>query len=176
MKKFAVVAVGILFAFAVLAKDYSLTDQPFKLKPFEGNPDKAWMAYDFDDSSWISQKQPAQWQMLPQFDWKYSGKMFYRAKFDFKPEPGKTYYLRFDGVFYSADIWLNGYYMGKHTGYFAPFEFDATSQLRDKNVLAVEVDCPREKGMNDKTQIMGVWSYWDVISWSRSPGGIWRDV
>jgi len=176
MKKFLVLAAGVLLAFSVSAKEYSLTKEPWRLKPFEGSPDQSWMSYGFDDSSWVSQKQPAQWQMLPEFEFKYGGKMFYRTRFDFTPEPGKTYYLRFNGVFYYANLWLNGYYLGRHAGYFAPFEFDVTHQLRGRNVLAMEVNCPYEEGEHEKRHVTGVFGYWDVISWRRNPGGVWREV
>ena len=176
MKKAFVFWAGVLFAVTALARSYSLTDQQWRLKPFAKDPDPAWLKYEFDDSSWISQKQPAQWQMLPEFEWKYGGKMFYRARFEFKPEPGKTCYLHFKGVFYYARVWLNGYYLGRHAGYFAPFEFDVSNHLRDHNLLAVEVDCPYEEGEHDKRHVTGVFGYWDVISWKRNPGGIWGDV
>ena len=176
MKRLVVFFACFLFAFSVLAKSYSLTSEPWRLQPFDREPDPAWLAYDFDDSSWLAQKQPAQWQMLPEFEWKYGGKMFYRTRFAFKPEPGKSYYLRFNGVFYYADVWLNGQRLGRHTGYFAPFEFEVTGLLRDRNVLAVEVNCPYEESRDQKRHVTGVFGFWDVISWKRNPGGVWREV
>jgi len=176
MKKILVLLAGFFLAFSGTAKNYSLTGEAFRLKPFEGEPDQAWMTYQFDDSAWLSQKQPAQWQMLPEFEWKYGGKMFYRAKFDFKPEPGKNYFLRFNGVFYYAKVWLNGENLGTHAGYFSPFEFDVSRLLKERNILAIEVNCPYEEGEHKKRHVTGVFGYWDVISWKRNPGGIWREV
>jgi len=176
MKKILVLLTGLFIAFSGSAKNYSLTGDAFRLKPFAGQYEDAWTTYQFDDSSWLSQKQPAQWQMLPQFEWKYGGKMFYRARFNFKPEPGKNYFLRFNGVFYYAKVWLNGELLGTHAGYFAPFEFRVSGRLKEKNILAIEVDCPYEEGEHLKRHVTGVFGYWDVISWKRNPGGIWREV
>lgn len=42
---------------------------------------------------------------------------------------GKTVHLRFDGVDYLADVWLNGQPLGRHEGQFTPFEYDVTKLL-----------------------------------------------
>ena len=156
-------------------KCFSLVDT-WKLKPIPGEIDRQMLSYDYDDSDWLSVEIPHQWQMLAQFENKYAGRMLYRYKFDFQPKPGKTYYLRFEGVFYKSNIWLNGWYLGRNEGYFAPFEFDITNHLREKNILVVEVICDYEKDLKHKKQIMGVFGQWDVINKHRNPGGIWLPV
>lgn len=51
--------------------------------------------------------------------------------------------LRFDGVDYFADVWLNGQHIGQHEGHFAPFEFDVTDALHPgDNELLVRVTSP----------------------------------
>lgn len=46
-----------------------------------------------------------------------------------------------DGVDYIAHLFLNGMYLGSHEGFFAPFEFDATSAARlGENVLVIKVE------------------------------------
>jgi hypothetical protein len=58
MKKALLVGAGLIFALSALARSYSLTDQPWRLKPFAGEPAPARLKYEFDESSWISQQQP----------------------------------------------------------------------------------------------------------------------
>ena len=43
---------------------------------------------------------------------------------------GKTVRLRFEGVDYQAEIWVNSVHLGEHEGQFTPFEFDVGSVLR----------------------------------------------
>lgn len=97
--------------------------------------------------------------------------------------------LRFSGVDYLADVWLNGEYLGFHEGYFETFEFDASRSVRrGKNVLVVKVDSPLEKPGKSwslhKRLIKGVLSHHDTRpggAWSSrgqewNSGGIWNDV
>ncbi len=52
----------------------------------------------------------------------------YRTAFtlpEFNPNE-KTIVLNFRGVDYIAEVFLNGEFIGRHEGFFAPFEFDAT--------------------------------------------------
>ena len=54
--------------------------------------------------------------------------------------PGAVF-LCFQGVDYKAHVFLNGNYIGSHEGFFAPFEFDVTSNLRaGTNTLVVKVE------------------------------------
>ena len=48
--------------------------------------------------------------------------------------------LRFEGVCYSAQIWLNGTYLGYHRGMFGAFEYDVKELLREENTLLVKID------------------------------------
>lgn len=48
--------------------------------------------------------------------------------------------LRFDGVCYSAMVWLNGKYLGYHKGMFGAFEFDVKEWIEDENTLVVKID------------------------------------
>ncbi len=67
----------------------------------------------------------------------------YRRVFlqDRMPGPGECAFLHFDGVDYIATVLLNGTPLGRHEGFFAPFEFDCTECLRPgENVLTVLVE------------------------------------
>ncbi len=175
MKKIMFLVAGLLVGFSAFAANLSLTAEPWKLNAIQGEMPKEWLTREFDDSAWAVQKLPGQWQELKQFE-TYYGKMAYRHQFDFQAQPGKTDYLRFNGVFYNCNIWLNGYYLGRHTGYFAPFEFDITNQLRAKNILVLEIANPDQEGEHNKTHVTGVFGGWDVINPLENEGGIWREV
>ena len=66
---------------------------------------------------------------------------YYRTTFNIgKIDAGKAAFLCFDGVDYIAEVFLNGAFLGRHEGFFAPFEFDATPYLREgENTLLVTV-------------------------------------
>ena len=49
-------------------------------------------------------------------------------------------YVRFKGVDYTADVFVNGHCLGSHEGLFAPFEFEFKRHARPgKNILLVKV-------------------------------------
>lgn len=137
---------------------------------------------EYDDRRWQTMPVPSLWQQHGFAD--YNGAAWYRHRFTLPGDlAGKTVRLRFSGVDYYADIWLNGFYLGSHEGYFAPFEYDVTRYLRAaENVLAVRVDSPddiRVKHIGEhehKTLIKGALQDWDVNNLDLNPGGIWNDV
>lgn len=53
------------------------------------------------------------------------------------PDDGKKAVLYFQCVDYKAVVYLNGFYVGEHEGFFAPFFFDVTNMLREQNELVV---------------------------------------
>lgn len=132
---------------------------------------------DYDDSGWETMPVPGHWQQHPAFA-EYPEKLLYRRRFKCAaPAAGRRFFLRFEGVFYFARVWMNGAYLGEHTGYFEPFEFEATAAVHDgENVLAVFVRCEREKLVDDKDQVLGVFGHWDCMPKGIYPGGIWADV
>jgi beta-mannosidase len=134
----------------------------------------------YDDGDWQTIPVPANWQ---QFGHQYNGVGWYRTRFA-RPEvpPGGVARLRFAGVDYYADVWLNGFYLGSHEGYFAPFTFDVTRWLADDNLLVVRVDSPNDvrvrhrREHEEKTLIKGALQDWDVNNLDVNPGGIWNAV
>ncbi|MBP1962873.1 glycosyl hydrolase 2 galactose-binding domain-containing protein [Paenibacillus aceris] len=65
---------------------------------------------------------------------------FYRSEFEYASIPeGKRVYIVFKGVDYKTTVYLNHKCIGSHEGFFAPFEFDVTDFLQEKNTLVVEV-------------------------------------
>jgi beta-mannosidase len=70
------------------------------------------------------------------------GPVFYQRKLI--PLPAESTRLVFDAVDYLCDAWIDGEYLGRHEGYFAPFAFDVTSRLAPGAVLTVRVQDPFE--------------------------------
>lgn len=94
-------------------------------------------------------------------------------------EEGLTrWWLAFDGIFYQADVWLDGEYLGDTEGYFFTHEFEVTEQLeaRSEHLLAVEVSCNPPRDLRRKQNITGVFEHWDMVPEGSNPGGIWAPV
>ncbi|MBI5667163.1 MAG: hypothetical protein HZC41_04075 [Chloroflexi bacterium] len=95
--------------------------------------------------------------------------------------------LRFDGVDYFAEVWLNGQPIGQHEGHFAPFAFDVTDALRPgDNDLLVRVTSPWDKPNPHGSYpidhvirglVKGLYEHAEgVIPPDVNPIGIWRPV
>ena len=128
---------------------------------------------EISDHLWKNIKVPANWY-LEGFD--INGVAWYRKHFKISDQfAEKRITLKFGGVDYTADVWLNGQYIGFHEGYFQPFSFDVTEAIHfDKeNLLAVKVNSPLEHHAEDwslhKRQVKGIFGHHDT-----RPGGAWR--
>jgi len=137
-----------------------------------------------DDSKWKQINVPNNWY-LERIE--HSGVVYSRKKFKAQPYLDKEYILKFYGVDYFCDVWLNDVYLGHHEGYFQPFEFLITPYLRKENILLVKVTSPREDKNNwplKKKLIKGIFNDHDCRPGSRSlvygqdhnTGGIWNSV
>ena len=104
----------------------------------------------FDDSAWQSVSVPHTWNRLGNEGTERSpdsnlvqGIGWYRRHFRTPPSAnGARYFLQFDGVGTTAQVWLNGHYLGKHEGAFARFRFDASAAINTSgdNLLVVQAD------------------------------------
>jgi beta-mannosidase len=131
-----------------------------------------------DDSAWAEISVPGHWRDHPDFA-DHDGPLLHRRRYQLaEPEPGRRRWVTLDGIFYQADVWLDGAYLGDPEGYFFPHTFDVTalSRIGDEHVLAVEVACPPQRGHRGKRTITGVFQHWDGIDRTWNPGGIWRPV
>ncbi|MFH1929205.1 MAG: sugar-binding domain-containing protein [Chloroflexota bacterium] len=141
-----------------------------------------------NEGRWSEMALPTNWQHAGLED--YSGTVWFKREFS-APEEWKErqIWLRFHGVDYYADVWLNGHCLGHHEGYFHPFEFNVTSGLASEgNVLLVRVNSPLEEPGREwpdhKRLIKGIFSHHDCRpgSWhpehgqAKNTGGIWNDV
>lgn len=82
--------------------------------------------------------------------------------------------LRFEGVDYRADVWVNGQHIGYHEGGYARFSFDITDALV-KGAGEIVVRC---EDSYDCTQPRGKQKWQDKIfgCWYTETTGIWKSV
>jgi beta-mannosidase len=132
----------------------------------------------FDDSTWSEIQVPGSWRATPAFATS-TGPILYRRRFQSTAvrSPGRVW-LTFAGMFYQADVWLDGSYLGDTEGYFAPHSFEVTDHIgaRDEHLLAVEVACPPEVDVHHRRNLTGVFQGGDGIDPEWNPGGIWAGV
>jgi hypothetical protein len=157
-------------------------------------------ASEFNDSSWSNIVVPGYWdQPSGARPWSnpaqtggpfpnHDGEAWYRREFSlprdlFQDPEGKpaaeeewVASLEFEGVAALASVWLNGTFIGRHVGAFAPFEFQIPPQtLRSAtNVLSIRVrdktfyHVPSAANPNSTAQI--------PLGFDRRLGGIWRPL
>jgi beta-mannosidase len=156
--------------------DFSLSDLRWEAVPISAPLSGAEASVTIE-RTWSSVDVPGHWQLEDAFRG-YEGYVLYRARFEAPASvEGAFSWLKFDGVYYAARVWLNGVYLGAHEGYFSAFEFDCTGSLIDgENELLVEVYSPEEREENTRETIGGVWARWDGMDPDINPGGIFRDV
>ncbi len=105
--------------------------------------------------------------------------MLYRRRFSLAPPgAGRRRWVELGGVFYQADVFLDGAYLGDPEGYFLPHTFDITalSHIDDDHLLAIEVACSPQRSHRGKRNITGIFQMWESIERTWNPGGIWRPV
>jgi exo-1,4-beta-D-glucosaminidase len=100
---------------------------------------------------------------------------WYRTEFQLPARArGRTVWLRFDGINYRANVWLNGRQLADDktvAGAFRTYEFDVTDFVRDgaTNALAVEISAPTETDL-------GI----NWVDWNPTPPdknmGLWREA
>lgn len=129
---------------------------------------------DFDDRAWEPLTVPGHWRSHAAFSGS-DGPLLHRCRFTApRPAPGRRAWLTYDGIFYQADHWLDGSYLGDTEGYFMPHSFEVTDALRSRedHTLSLEVACaPRSRHNMTGAFQSGTWTDPD---WN--PGGIWRPV
>ncbi|MCB9290504.1 MAG: beta galactosidase jelly roll domain-containing protein [Lewinellaceae bacterium] len=115
------------------------------LAPPENRPE--WEK-DFQKSLWKETSVP-EWQYRSPFQDSSSVEasrepgsriLWYRTNFQARERSdGKRVFLVFEGVDWKAEVFLNGHYLGSHTEYFQPFQFEVTDLLKRSNQLAVRI-------------------------------------
>jgi len=96
----------------------------------------------------------------------YKGTGWYVKRFPIREDwQGRRVWLNFGGVHPSADVWLNGCFLGSHSAPFVPFGFDITPFARSDrdNLLVIRV--------HEKDRLLGL-SY----SWQGNWSGLYRSA
>ncbi|RHL12956.1 MULTISPECIES: sugar-binding domain-containing protein [Bacteroides] len=121
---------------------------------------------------------------------------WYRIAFNIPSnQEDKRTFLRFNGINYKAEIWLNYQFVGKMAGAFASNEFEITHYLHKdtQNVLAVRIFPPNNPGIPQEQNSVSHGGNGGVLcldgptficseGWDWMPGirdrniGIWQDV
>ncbi|MEO6125600.1 MAG: hypothetical protein ABIR32_18020, partial [Ilumatobacteraceae bacterium] len=133
---------------------------------------------EFDDDSWTPISVPGHWRNEPAFA-DSDGPLLLRTHFDFpRPTQNERAWVVLDGIFYQADVWFDGAYIGDPEGYFFPHSFDVTqlARLATEHVLAVEVACSPNRSHKGRRNITGVFQQWHAADQDWNPGGLWRPV
>ncbi len=130
----------------------------------------------FKDHSWKQVDVPHNWDAYEGYrrmkHGNRHGYAWYRKSFATKKaDPGKRYFLFFEGVGSYATVWLNGKNVGHHKGGRTSFTFDVTHALQNgNNVLAVKADhpamikdlpwlcggCSEDRGWSEGSQPLGI--------------------
>jgi beta-glucuronidase len=103
----------------------------------------------------------------------YAGIAWYRRQLTLPPMAGEAQVrLCFGAVFYLAQVWWNGVYLGEHEGGYTPFEFDVSGLALpgEANVLTVRVDNQRAMDRLPAALL----THWAYDWWHY--GGIVREV
>lgn len=128
---------------------------------------------EFDASEFVSTPVPSNWAVLGYEEPVYRGfkddeasEGLYLKRF-VAPDSfdGKRVLLHFGGVWNSAEVWLNGKWIGRHDSGYTSFSFDVSKAVKagEENLLAVRV---RQVYPGYKTDTYDDWTL----------GGIYRDV
>lgn len=151
---------------------------PWKAIVADDDLRRAGIGLDVVDDNWADVSVPGHWRSEPGLTTS-DGPILYRHRFEqSRPAPGMRRWVTFDGIFYQADIWLDGAYLGDPEGYFFPHSFDITalSRLGEDHVLAVEVTCNPERGTRGRRNITGLFQHSGAVDREWNPGGLWRPV
>ncbi len=158
--------------------------------PGEGDLDGTWLVHpiddrlrrtgaddDLDDRDWLAIDVPGHWGRHRDLA-DQNGPILYRRRFSHRrPEGQERLWLGLDGVISSAEIWMDGSYIGDTIGYFARHRFEVTGLLAETedHLLAIEVGSPRPGGDTNQTSLTGSLQNGPLAP-PGNPGGIWRPV
>lgn len=112
-------------------------DWHFRVDPDKAGEQQHWFDHEPDHIEVVNA--PHTWNLGKHED--YLGTAWYFKSFAVNPAwKGEHVELHFGATFYHARIWLNGKLVGEHEGGFSEYHVDLTSQLRQFNFIAVEIN------------------------------------
>lgn len=128
---------------------------------------------DLSNAEWAEVAVPSSWRSEAAFA-DLDGPLLYQTRFTTNPPPtGRRLFLKFEGISYQGDVWLNGSYLGPTEGSFFPHLLEITDAARERSehLLAVEVACPPVGDTDAKRTLTGTTqSGRGIANWN--PGGI----
>jgi len=134
---------------------------------------------EFDDRKWPAVSVPGHWSEQPKLASRRS--VLYRTEFGLEQDsgPDARHWLVFDGIWQSADVWLDGSYLGPTDGWFTPDQFDITEQVNANTsgrfVLVVEVMSSQPSIDEPARTLNGIFDDPDIVG-HQNLGGIWKPV
>jgi beta-mannosidase len=128
----------------------------YRIDPGNQGLRQSWFEPNLDATSWGKMAVPSQWYVQ---GLDYHGVAWFRRAFDLPAAfPGSVLELDFQRADYDARVWVNGVYVGRHTGAFSSFKLDATPAVKKgaSNTIVVRVESPLDPGFaNFKTLAKG---------------------
>ncbi|WP_232313815.1 glycoside hydrolase family 2 TIM barrel-domain containing protein [Sphingobium sp. TCM1] len=118
---------------------------------FQGDPEGA-ETLDLDDAAWQVVSLPHDWAIAGPFDrdakaagengFLPSGVAWYRKRLTQTPQPGRRYFIEFDGIMERSGVWVNGRHVGYRPMGYIGQRYDITRHLRTDgpNIIAVRAD------------------------------------
>jgi beta-glucuronidase len=99
---------------------------------------------DFDFEGWPTMTLPCCWNTAaPEFFW-YESTMVFTRRFRYLPKKaGERVFLRVGAANYALRVFLNGRYLGSHTGGSTPAFFELTEALQTENRILLTADASR---------------------------------
>ena len=88
---------------------------------------------------------------------------------------GQRVLLHFGAADYQADVWLDGQYLGGHTGGYTPFVFDITDQVEIGKTYTLAVRC-EDRLDTDQPRGKQSWRPEPFACWYTPVSGIWQSV
>lgn len=110
-----------------------------------------------DFSTWDTLPVPGNWDTRERYS-HYVGKGYYQRDLNIpKSWKAKQIRVKFDAVYETSKVWLNGQFLGQHIGGYTPFEFNITDKVSFDEPNSIVV-------MADNTYRRGAWWAWGGIS------------
>ncbi|WP_438483315.1 glycoside hydrolase family 2 protein [Oleiharenicola lentus] len=147
------------------------------LDPVQVGATQEWFQPSLPVDKWDKVTVPHSFSVDPRYH-QFTGSAWYRKTFKATRVAGNRAFVRFESVYYTAQVWLNGVLLGKHEGGYTPFEFDVTDLLAEENSLVVHANNAWSQttipGAKTKVDYQSL-NYGQMFPWMNY-GGIIREV
>ena len=116
-----------------------------------------WTKPNYQSEQWDQLLVPGNWDTENAYA-HFSGTGYYRRQFAVPVHwKGSRLRLYFGAVYQTAEVWVNGQYLGKHVGGYTPFEFEITGIVHPGQNNTIALSANNEYGY-------GAWWHWGGIS------------